>query len=120
MARRILVIEDNQMSLELTVYLLQAFGYAVLTATNGLEGLELIKREKPDLIICDIDLPKMNGYEVASYLNEDPQLCRIPLIAFTALAMVGDRERVLAAGFDGYMSKPIIPEQFIKQVEAFL
>lgn len=101
-------------------YLLKAFGHYPLTAVNGAEGLEAAERERPDLIICDVEIPEINGLEVARRLKKDPTLRETPLIAVTAFAMVGDRERVLAAGFDGYISKPIAPEQFVKQVETFL
>jgi len=108
------------LSLELITYLLRAFGYDVLAASDGTEGLELVHREKIDLIICDISLPDIDGFEVARQLKNDPELCRIPLIAVTALAMVGDRERMLASGFDGYISKPIDPAAFVQQIEVFL
>lgn len=120
MKKRILVIEDNLTNLELITYLLQAFDYTVFTALDGEKGIQAAEREKPDLIICDVHMPRMDGNQVASYLNENPALCSIPIIAVTALAMVGDREKVLAAGFDGYISKPIIPEQFIQQIQNFI
>lgn len=118
--RRILVIEDNPQNLELMTYLLEAFGYTTVTAVDGEEGIEVVLREKLDLIICDIHLPKKDGYEVARELKRDPVLRRIPLVAVTALAMVGDREKVLKAGFNGYIDKPIQPELFVRQVESFL
>lgn len=77
-------------------------------------------REKPDLIVCDVHLPKMDGYDVVSKLKADPASRAIPTIAVTALAMVGDRDRVLEAGFDGYLSKPINPETFVQQIVTFL
>jgi CheY-like chemotaxis protein len=120
MSKRILVIEDNPVNLELMTDLLEAFGFTVLTARDGSIGIELVRQEKLDLIICDIQMPGMDGYEVAHYLKRDPMLRRIPLVAVTALAMVGDREKVLAAGFDGYIDKPITPELFKNQVEAFM
>ena len=120
MAKRILVIEDNPVNLELMTDLLEAFGFIVLAARGGAQGIDLVRQEKLDLIICDVQMPGMDGYEVANYLKRDPMLRRIPLVAVTALAMVGDRERVLAAGFDGYIDKPISPELFKKQVEAFM
>lgn len=80
----------------------------------------MVRREKLDLIICDVQMPGVDGYEVARRLKKDPMLHRIPLVAVTALAMVGDREKVLAAGFDGYIDKPITTEKFAKQVEAFM
>src|SRR5437660_1050475 len=100
MAARILVIEDNKANLDLMTYLLQAFGHTPLTAQDGEEGLEAVRREVPDLIICDVQLPKMDGYEVARWLKSHPTLRTIPLVAVTALAMVGDRDKMLTAGFD--------------------
>jgi two-component system cell cycle response regulator len=117
---RILVIEDNTTNLELMVYLLQAFGYEVLEATDGDEGIEMACCEQPDLVICDVHMPKVDGYEVALRLKNDPALRMVPLVAVTALAMIGDRDKVLAAGFDGYIAKPINPETFLQQVQAFL
>jgi CheY-like chemotaxis protein len=120
MPKRILVIEDNPVNLELMTDLLDAFGFTVLAARDGSLGIELVRQEKLDLIICDMQMPGMDGYEVAAYLKRDPMLRRIPLVAVTALAMVGDREKVLAAGFDGYIDKPISPELFKKQIEGFM
>ena len=120
MPARILVIEDNATNLDLMTYLLSAFGHTPLTAPDGEEGLQAAQRETPDLIICDLQLPRLNGYEVARWLKSHPGLRATPLVAVTALAMVGDREKVLAAGFDGYIDKPISPELFKKQVEGFM
>jgi two-component system cell cycle response regulator len=117
---RIVVIEDNGPNLELMTYLLEAHSHGVAGARDGEEGLAQIRREPPDAIVCDIHLPRMDGYEVARQLKSDAGLRKVPLIAVTALAMVGDREKVLAAGFDGYIGKPIEPESFVAQVEAFL
>jgi CheY-like chemotaxis protein len=120
MGARILVIEDNPANLELMSYLLRAFGHEVLTAMDGETGLEIARREGPDLIVCDIQIPKANGLEVARRVKSHPSLSKIPLVAVTAFAMVGDRDKVLSAGFDGYLAKPIIPDKFVQQVEAFL
>ncbi len=120
MPARILVIEDNAANLDLMVYLLRAFGHPVLSARDGEEGLATAGREKPDLIVCDIQLPKMDGYEVVRRLKADPACRSIPVVAVTALAMVGDRDRVLDAGFEGYLAKPITPETFVQQIEGFL
>jgi two-component system, cell cycle response regulator len=119
-AARILIIEDNPANLELMTYLLGAFGHTVLAAEEGRRGLEVARRERPDLIVCDVQLPDMDGYEVARWLKSDPELRTTPLVAVTALAMVGDRDRVLAAGFDGYLAKPINPETFVRQMEVYL
>lgn len=117
---RILVIEDNPNNLELITYLLGAFGHGPIAAPDGGEGLAIARRETPDLILCDIQLPDINGYDLARQFKHDPALRSIPLVAVTSFAMVGDRERVLSAGFDGYISKPIDPQKFVRQVEAFL
>jgi CheY-like chemotaxis protein len=117
---KILVIEDNPTNLQLMVYLLQAFGHTPLEAMDGEAGLELIQRQLPDLVLCDIHLPSLDGFGVARQLKSHPALSAIPLVAVTALAMVGDRDRILSAGFDGYITKPITPETFVGQVEAFL
>jgi two-component system cell cycle response regulator len=120
MPGRILIIEDNPPSLQLMSYLLEAFGYTVITASDGADGLELARRQVLDLIICDIHLPRVDGYEVARRLKGHPALSRIPLVAVTALAMVGDRDRILAAGFDGYIDKPIDPQKFSEQVRSLI
>jgi len=120
MGNRILVIEDMEENLEVITCLLSAFGHTVLTARDGEEGLEAAARERPDLILCDLRMPKVDGFEVAEQLKRDPELRRIPLVAVTALAMVGDRARVLMAGFDGYITKPIVPEEFPGEVQSYL
>ncbi len=117
---RILIIEDNKENLELMSYLLGAYGHTVLKAMDGEAGLDTARREIPDLIVCDLQMPKVDGYGVARQLRGDPRLSKIPLVAVTAFAMRGDRDKVMAAGFDGYIAKPIIPEEFVSQVEQFL
>ncbi len=117
---RILVIEDNPTNLQLVAYLLEAFGHEVKQAMEGAEGIELARQERPELILLDIHMPKMDGYEVARRLRADPECRRIPVVAVTALAMVGDRERLLASGFNGYISKPIDPQTFTTRVQSFL
>ena len=117
---RMLVIEDNPASLELMAYLLTAFGHTPLLASDGAQGLEAARRETPDLIVCDMQLPRMDGYAIMRQLKAWPETRAIPVIAVTALAMVGDRDRIIAQGFDGYISKPLVPETFVAQVETFL
>lgn len=102
------------------MYLLEAFGHEVKQATEGAQGIELARREKPELILLDIHMPKMDGYEVARRLRVDPECEHFRVIAVTALAMVGDREKLLASGFDGYISKPIDPETFTAKVQNYL
>jgi len=117
---KILVIEDNPDNLELMVDLLEAYGYAPLTARNGESGFDATRDQRPDLVICDVHLPKLDGYGVVEQIKCEPALQAIPVLAVTALAMVGDRDRMLGAGFDGYISKPIEPETFVQEIEAFL
>ena len=120
MPAKVLVIEDNVANRELMLYLLQAFGHGTVSAADGLEGFEKARFESPDLIVCDIQLPRMDGYELAAKLKGHLSLKEIPLLAVTAFAMVGDRDKILAAGFDGYIPKPIDPETFVSQVDAYL
>lgn len=120
MTGRILIIEDDNASRELVKYLLTAAGYATLEAEDGRAGLDMALKDKPDLIICDLQMPLMNGYEVVHALLAQPQWARVPIIAVTAFSMSGDRETALTAGFDEHITKPITPEAFIGQIEAFL
>jgi CheY-like chemotaxis protein len=120
MAALILIAEDHADSLTLMGYLLQAHGYRVLTAEDGEVALELTIRAHPDLILCDLQMPKINGYEVARQLKGDALLQRTPLVAVTACSMAGDREKVLAAGFDGYFAKPIDVERFVAELEHYI
>ncbi len=119
-SKKILVVEDNKTNRELMVYLLKAFGYATSEADNGLSGMDLARKEHPQLIVCDVHLPQLDGYGVIRELKADAALKSTPVVAVTALAMVGDRDRILAAGFDGYVSKPIAPETFVPEIEKFL
>jgi two-component system, cell cycle response regulator len=116
----ILVIEDNEANLELINFLLSAHGYTPHLATDGKEGLALACQEPPDLVLLDLRMPGMDGYEVAAAIRARPELAQTRIVAVTASAMVGDRERIAAAGFNGYIQKPIDPETFISQVERFL
>lgn len=120
MAARILIIEDDTASRWLVKYLLVAAGYATLEADDGGVGLLIALNERPDLIICDLQMPVMNGYEVVRALQSDPAWCPVPIIAVTAFSMTGDRETALTAGFDEHITKPISPETFTAQVEVFL
>jgi len=117
---RILIIEDNPTNMELMVYLLKAFGHTPLMAYDGESGVQSARETKPDLIVCDVHLPKLDGFGVVAALKADAVLAAVPVLAVTALAMVGDRERLLAAGFDGYIGKPIEPATFVTELEAFL
>lgn len=119
MRGRILLIEDNEQNAYLVDYLLGARDWEVISARDGPSGLRLAERESPDLILLDIQLPGMNGYEVARQLRKMEGLADIPIVAVTSYAMPGDRENCLAAGCTGYIEKPIDPATFADQVEQF-
>jgi CheY-like chemotaxis protein len=113
--KKILIVEDTEMNRDLLVQLLED-DYELAEAVNGREGLEKAASEKPDLILLDIGLPEMDGWEVSAKLKEDDQLKDIPVIAVTAHAMAGDEERAYAQGFDGYLSKPIDEDELWAKV----
>jgi CheY-like chemotaxis protein len=120
MAARILVVEDNAANLELVRYLLTHGGHSVIAATDGAEGVALALQERPDLVICDLQMPVLDGYQVLAQLRARPETAALTVIAVTAFSMPNDRQKVMTAGFDGYLSKPIEPERFVAQIEAFL
>lgn len=107
MGAHVLVIEDNAINLELLVYALKAFGHEVHSATSAVRGLEMARQHPPAVILCDIQMPGMDGYQFAAEVKADPALDRIPLIGVSALAMVGDRDKAMLAGFDDYLAKPV-------------
>jgi CheY-like chemotaxis protein len=116
----ILLIEDNPENRYLVTFLLEQRGHEVIPAGSGPLGLELAARIRPHLILLDIQLPGMDGHTVARSLKADLELKHIPIVAVTSYAMVGDREKCLAAGAEGYIEKPINPETFVAEVERFL
>lgn len=120
MTTKLLVIEDNKPNLELMVYLLNAFGYDPTKAIDGETAIKLVAQETFDLIVCDIQLPGIDGFGLVRQFKSDPRLTDIPVVAVSALAMVGDRERILGAGFDGYIPKPIMPDTFVSKLEEYL
>src|SRR5688500_2004703 len=101
----ILIIDDNPASLDLMAYVIHAFGYGLLTARDGITGLALSRHKHPDLIVCDLDLPGMDGRAIVRQCKTEEALRAIPVIAVTASAMAGDRDDALASGFTGYISK---------------
>jgi two-component system cell cycle response regulator len=117
---RILVIEDNAINLDLMTYLLQAHGHQVLVAADGTQGLQRARQQMPDLVICDIQMPGMDGYAVANALRADNPARPVPLIAVTAYAMVGDHDKAIAAGFDAHIAKPIDPQTFVAAIDRWL
>jgi len=120
MRAKILCIEDNEQNLYLVTFLLTSKGYEVLQAREGQEGIDAATRSKPDLILLDIQLPSMDGYAVARSLRTNPDLLKVPIVAVTSYAMVGDREKALNSGFSGFIEKPINPDTFLTQVEEYL
>jgi two-component system cell cycle response regulator DivK len=122
MGTNVLYIEDNPDNMTLVKRVLEAAGYTLFQAATGLEGLAIAGKESIDLILLDINLPDIDGYEVARRLRRDtkPNLAHIPIIAITANALKGDAENALAAGCDVYMSKPINIHELRARVEGFV
>jgi CheY-like chemotaxis protein len=120
-ARTILVVEDNDMNMQLVEFLLEEGGYSIVKATSGEEALSLTRDgTAPDLILMDIHLPGMDGLSVVRAMKENTRTARIPILALTAHAMRGDRDRFLEAGCDGYISKPIDVKTFISSIQQYL
>ena len=115
----ILYIEDNDQNFYLVNVLLNARGYKVFWARDGQEGIDKADQSRPDLILLDIQLPVMDGYEVARRLRSNPALSEIPIVAVTSYAMSGDREKALSAGCNGYIEKPIDPDTFLAQIDKY-
>lgn len=121
--RKILVVEDNDMNMQLVEFLLEEGGYEIVKATSGEEALSITRGESgpsPDLILMDIHLPGMDGLSVVRAMKEEDRTARIPILALTAHAMRGDKDRFLEAGCDGYISKPIDVKTFIQSIEQYL
>jgi CheY-like chemotaxis protein len=120
--RTVLVVEDNDMNMQLVEYLLEEGGYAIVKATSGEEALALTRSEsqRPDLILMDIHLPGMDGLSVVREMKTDERTNRIPILALTAHAMRGDKDRFLEAGCDGYISKPIDVKTFLTSIEQYI
>ena len=120
MKEKILIVEDNPLNMRLLKMVLRAENYTLLMATDGEEALDMAMREQPDLIIMDIQLPKMNGLEVTRKLRETPAFSHTPIIAITAYAMKGDRERIIESGCDAYLSKPINTRELPEMIAEML
>ena len=118
--KKILVVEDNQINMYLSCRILKSSGYEVIEARSGEEGVELAIKEKPDLIIMDIQLPSIDGLETTKRIRESEANGEIPIIALTSYAMAGDKKKALKAGCTGYIEKPINPETFISEIKKFL
>jgi len=117
---KVLVVEDNQVNLELFLDILQIGGYECFSALEGTEAIEIAKREIPDLILLDIQLPGMDGLSVINALRSMPDTKDIKTVALTAYAMKGDREMFLEKGFDGYISKPVKVKEFLQAIAGYL
>lgn len=117
---RVLVIEDNENNMKLITFLLEKYGYSVLRAETGKKGIELALSEKPDFILLDIQLPDMNGIEALDSIRKSLCENEVPVIAITSFAMSGDREKLLAAGCNGYIEKPIDPIFIMEQIRGIV
>jgi two-component system, cell cycle response regulator DivK len=116
---QILVVEDNARNMRLFCDVLQASGYRTLEATTGEQAVELVFAHRPDLVLMDIQLPDIDGVEALGRVRADDGFATVPILALTAQAMEGDRERFLAAGFDGYLSKPVDIAEFVATVKRY-
>ena len=120
MKEKILIVEDNPLNMKLLEMVLRAKNYTLLKATDGEEALDMAMREQPDLIIMDIQLPRVNGLEVTRKLRETPAFSHTPIIGVTAYAMKGDKERVIESGCDAYLSKPISTRELPEMIAEML
>ena len=120
MNKLILIVEDEPKNLTLFRDLLQRFGYVTIEATNGRDGVDLARARNPDLILMDIQLPVMDGLEATRILKSDAETKDIPILALTSYAMKGDRDKILQAGCDGYLAKPVDVREFLSTVMQYL
>jgi two-component system, cell cycle response regulator DivK len=120
MAKNVLVIEDNERNLYLVTYLLERYGFVVVSAKDGAAGIQRALQERPDLVVLDIQLPQMDGYEVARAMRAERELAHVPIVAVTSYAMPGDREKAMAVGCNGYLEKPIEPLVFVSEIQRIL
>ncbi len=118
--KKVLVVEDNETNMYLISFMLKKNGFEVIAARTGDEGVDLATKEEPDLILMDIQLPGIDGLEATRRIRDSETNGKIPIIALTSYAMVGDREKALAAGCTGYIEKPINPKTFIGEIKKYL
>lgn len=117
---RILVIEDNPINMKLAVFLLERNGHEVIQSSDAEEGIRLARAQLPQLILMDVQLPGMDGLAATRLLKADAATCAIKIVALTAFAMSGDRQKIEAAGCDGYIAKPIRYQEFLKVITKFV
>ena len=120
MAKRILIVEDNDLNLKLFRDLLGANGYETVETREGLEAISLTRNMMPDLILMDIQLPEISGLDITKKIKADAQICHIPVIAVTAFAMKDDEDKIMQAGCEAYLSKPIAIDQFLATIRRLL
>jgi two-component system cell cycle response regulator DivK len=120
MDKRILVVEDTEDNRRIIGDLLTSVGYEVIEAVDGEEGVAMAESHRPDLILMDIQLPEMDGYEATRRIRAIPQLAEVPIIAVTSYALSGDEAKARAAGCDGYIAKPFSPRELLAKVREFL
>jgi len=117
---KILIVEDNEMNRDMLSRRLERRGFAIVMAVDGQQGVEMTRSERPDLILMDMSLPVMDGWAATQAIKADPELSKIPVIALTAHAMAGDREKAMAAGCDDYDTKPIELPRLLEKIGKFL
>jgi len=118
--KRILIVEDNELNMKLLRDVLEAYGYATITTAEGEAALPLARANRPDLILMDLQLPDISGFDAVRRLKDDAEMRSIPIVAVTAFAMVGDERKAMTGGCDGYIAKPILLRDFLDLVEKFI
>jgi len=119
-AKRILIVEDNELNMKLLRDVLEVHGYATITTAEGGAAVSLAREHRPDLILMDLQLPDISGFDAARQLKADEETRAIPIIAVTAFALAGDEHRALTSGCDAYLAKPIVIREFLEMVERFI
>jgi two-component system, cell cycle response regulator DivK len=120
MGKKVLIVEDNELNMKLFNDLLVAHGYETIQTRNGVEAVDLARKNKPNLILMDIQLPEVSGLQVTQWIKDDDELRAIPVIAITAFAMKGDEEKIRQGGCEAYLSKPISVVKFLETVRNYI
>jgi two-component system cell cycle response regulator DivK len=119
MPKTVMIVEDNELNMKLFNDLLEAFGYRTIKTRDGRQAFDIVRDQRPDLVIMDIQLPEISGLDITRKLKADPDLRAIPVVAVTAFAMRGDEQRIRAEGCEAYLSKPISVQTFLDTVKRF-